>query len=211
MNENKQNTTLLTVIAVATLLVAVVGATFAYFTAASTEGSTSIVEVSGGKLAMTIDGSTNWTMTDSFEPDSDNAFASQTFTIEAIYDVNMDIPFTINFVYSNPFTTTDIMALLTNTTGDTNGYTLTNSYSSQTALLRGTDKTTALATGKFLGSAVVSGQVVSKTLSFELKLFFPETGVNQDDDKKKSFTGHLALATTEAEGRATTATVAAGA
>ena len=33
MNENKSNTLLLTVIGVATLLVAVVGASFAYFTA----------------------------------------------------------------------------------------------------------------------------------------------------------------------------------
>ena len=42
MNENKQNTALLIVIAVATLLVAVVGATFAYFTAADQNNSTAV-------------------------------------------------------------------------------------------------------------------------------------------------------------------------
>ena len=40
MENNKQNSVLLIIIAVATLLVAVVGATFAYFTANNPTGST---------------------------------------------------------------------------------------------------------------------------------------------------------------------------
>ena len=50
-NENKKNTILLTVIAVATLLVAVVGATFAYFTASGAQGTTGNVTVSTGTAA----------------------------------------------------------------------------------------------------------------------------------------------------------------
>lgn len=49
--ENKKNTILLTVIAVATLLVAVVGATFAYFTASGVQGTTGNVTVSTGTAA----------------------------------------------------------------------------------------------------------------------------------------------------------------
>lgn len=49
--ENKKNTILLTVIAVATLLVAVVGATFAYFTASGAQGTTGAVTVSTGTAA----------------------------------------------------------------------------------------------------------------------------------------------------------------
>ena len=49
--ENKKNTILLTVIAVATLLVAVVGATFAYFTASGAQGRTGDVTVSTGTAA----------------------------------------------------------------------------------------------------------------------------------------------------------------
>ena len=49
--ENKKNTILLTVIAVATLLVAVVGATFAYFTASGAQGTTGDVTVSTGTAA----------------------------------------------------------------------------------------------------------------------------------------------------------------
>lgn len=46
--ESKKNTVLLTVIAVATLLVAVIGATFAYFTASGGTGTTASVTVSTG-------------------------------------------------------------------------------------------------------------------------------------------------------------------
>lgn len=49
--ENKKNTILLTVIAVATLLVAVVGATFAYFTASGAQETTGKVTVSTGTAA----------------------------------------------------------------------------------------------------------------------------------------------------------------
>lgn len=49
--ENKKNTILLTVIAVATLLVAVVGATFAYFTASGAQETTGNVTVSTGTAA----------------------------------------------------------------------------------------------------------------------------------------------------------------
>ena len=49
--ENKKNTILLTVIAVATLLVAVVGATFAYFAASGAQGTTGNVTVSTGTAA----------------------------------------------------------------------------------------------------------------------------------------------------------------
>ncbi len=49
---DKKNTMLLTVIAVATLLVAVVGATFAYFSVANPQSSTTNVKASTGKIGV---------------------------------------------------------------------------------------------------------------------------------------------------------------
>lgn len=57
--ENKKNTILLTVIAVATLLVAVVGATFAYFTASGAQETTGAVTVSTGTAASSEFGTMN--------------------------------------------------------------------------------------------------------------------------------------------------------
>ena len=51
--DNRKNTILLTVIAVATLLVAVVGATFAYFTAKGGGTVTNNIEVKTGKYGDT--------------------------------------------------------------------------------------------------------------------------------------------------------------
>lgn len=63
MENNKQNSVLLIIIAVATLLVAVVGATFAYFTANKPTGSTAEVKTTSGKMEITFaDG------TDAIEP-----------------------------------------------------------------------------------------------------------------------------------------------
>lgn len=63
MENNKQNSVLLIIIAVATLLVAVVGATFAYFTANNPNGSTAEVKTTSGKMEITFaDG------TDAIEP-----------------------------------------------------------------------------------------------------------------------------------------------
>lgn len=82
MNDNKQNTTLLTVIAVATLLVAVVGATFAYFTASNANNSTSIIQATSGKMVITFaDGSNDVDLTETnFQPGT-NVLVNKTFTV----------------------------------------------------------------------------------------------------------------------------------
>ena len=83
MNENRQNTALLTVIAVATLLVAVVGAIFAYFTTTSNTGSTSTITATTGTMAITFGDGTDTlqTATEAFQP-SDAYIIEKTFTIK---------------------------------------------------------------------------------------------------------------------------------
>lgn len=82
MENNKQNSVLLIIIAVATLLVAVVGATFAYFTASNPSGSTAEVKTTSGKMEIEFaDGNDVATAkkTD-FEP-SNTVLVDKTFTI----------------------------------------------------------------------------------------------------------------------------------
>ena len=84
MNENKQNTTLLTVIAVATLLVAVVGSTFAYFTAKAGDTSTKDIRTTSGKMVIAFaDGTEKFhgTLTNSdFQPGT-SVLIDKTFTL----------------------------------------------------------------------------------------------------------------------------------
>ena len=83
MENNKQNSVLLIIIAVATLLVAVVGATFAYFTASNPSGSTAEVKTTSGKMEITFADGTDAIAAakqTGFEP-SNTVLVDKTFTI----------------------------------------------------------------------------------------------------------------------------------
>lgn len=83
MENNKQNSVLLIIIAVATLLVAVVGATFAYFTASNPSGSTAEVKTTSGKMEIEFADGTDAIAAakqTGFEP-SNTILVDKTFTI----------------------------------------------------------------------------------------------------------------------------------
>lgn len=83
MENNKQNSVLLIIIAVATLLVAVVGATFAYFTASNPSGSTAEVKTTSGKMEITFADGTDAIKPanqENFQP-SNEKLVDKTFTI----------------------------------------------------------------------------------------------------------------------------------
>lgn len=88
----KKNTVLLTVIAVATLLVAVVGATFAYFSATVTENNKTETVLKSAELGITFTGTQEITA-DSIQP---GWTADKVFTVEntSDYDMTFDINFT---------------------------------------------------------------------------------------------------------------------
>ena len=89
---DKKNTVLLTVIAVATLLVAVVGATFAYFSAKVTENNKTETVIKSAELGITFTGTQEITA-ESIEP---GWSADKIFTVEntSDYDMTFDINFT---------------------------------------------------------------------------------------------------------------------
>lgn len=101
----KKNTVLLTVIAVATLLVAVVGATFAYFSATVTEENKTETKLKSAELGITFDG-TREIVANSIEPGWTD---DKEFTVEntSDYDMTFDINFTNivnNFAAPNDLT-----------------------------------------------------------------------------------------------------------
>ena len=122
MNENKQNTALLIVIAVATLLVAVVGATFAYFTAANQNNSTAVYTSSSAKMIISyLDGTAELNGTldagNTVQP-GNTILIDKTFTLTGtntakatgtgITDTTgIDMPYTVYLTYENGFTSDD--------------------------------------------------------------------------------------------------------
>ena len=115
---DKKNTVLLTVIAVETLLVAVVGATFAYFSANVTENNKTETTLKSAELGITFTGTQEITA-DGIMPGWN---ADKVFTVENTSDY--DMTFDINFTNSvNNFTrasdlTYSIAAEYTESTND---------------------------------------------------------------------------------------------
>ena len=82
MDNNKQNSVLLIIIAVATLLVAVVGATFAYFTANNSSGSTVTVNTKTGSMNILFsDGDDKATVSKTDIQPSNTKLVEKEFTI----------------------------------------------------------------------------------------------------------------------------------
>ena len=100
-NRNKQNTLLLTVIAIATLLVAVIGATFAYFTANIGVTQTSTITVNGATLTIAYAGGTNeLTARSGLEPQVASLGEKQ-FTLQAVNTTDLRMPYTLYLAVSN--------------------------------------------------------------------------------------------------------------
>ena len=137
-NNNKQNTLLLTVIAVATLLVAVIGATFAYFTANTTGTETaSTIVVTAARLEITYEDNTNSVVTadQNIEP-SETALITKNFKLTPTTNTTgtgnvaspaMNMPYTLNLVV-----TTNTFQLKNTVTGTSISYKLINQAASVT-------------------------------------------------------------------------------
>ena len=185
MNENRSNTLLLTVIGVATLLVAVIGASFAYFTATiSSQETGTTVTVGAGSLAIAYHGSAD-IETGPLEPvpAPDDPVATKTFTITGTNSTSAIMPYTIKLVVTgNTFTSNTLTYDLDSTNTGGNGYIVPDIVE------------TGIATGASnisLGTGYFSGVVSSSVHTYVLHIYFPDTGVNQDEDKNKEFTAYV--------------------
>lgn len=201
METNKQNTALLIVIAVATLLVAVVGATFAYFTATSNSAAASTVTVKAGMMTISYeDGSDALKLKETdFQP-SDAVLVDKTFSVAGkntttgTSGTGLNMPFTVDFEYTNGFTSEDngngaieYVFARTDTAGDTL-VKIDNLASTGKLATSTTGTKLRLVDGYFRPDANTT-----TTLTFNLKLYFKDTGVSQDENKGKELSGKITI------------------
>lgn len=153
MENNKQNSVLLIIIAVATLLVAVVGATFAYFTASNPSGSTAEVKTTSGKMEITFADGTDAIAAakqTGFEP-SNTVLVDKTFTITGDNvttsqpnnngtlgdESSLVMPFIVSLDYTTTFINNELHVLVKKTNADS-AYTQNISYTGATLLKNST-------------------------------------------------------------------------
>ncbi len=206
--ENKKNTILLTVIAVATLLVAVVGATFAYFTAQGGSASQAPVTVSTGTAGSSSLGTFTaisiYADANSFAQGKGNATGTSTGTVawtapgvaadassndlteaDRSFCYTASLAVTKNdFVYSS--TNTDHAAELTLT-----------AKKNDVVVLDGKDITVGTASvsiptekdGDVMTHKLVAEAGATKSDKWELTVTLVNLGVDQNDNTSKQFTG----------------------
>lgn len=185
MNETKKgNTVLLTVIAVATLLVAVVGATFAYFTASVAGNDTASSVVVKTAQIGTI------TYTNGNEVKLDNAYPgatseTKTFTVAADASATANVNYSLNWTnVTNGFVNKeDLVYTLTGANSDASNTT--------TTLVTKTNEVVPSA-NTLIGSSVLKP---GETHTYSLTVKFKETGSDQNANQSKSFTGKIEVST----------------
>ena len=219
MENNKQNTALLIVIAVATLLVAVVGATFAYFTANSSNTSTSTVSTTSGQMTIAYgDGTNTVTISTLNVQPSDTILVNKTFTLTGSNTTvgmktgdGLEMPYKVGVQYTSTFgdgmmhyyikevnrpTNSNVTAnyVITPETGKTE-----DDYKNQT--VPGNDTYTGYTHGTFkngkkyteMVTGVFPALKTDQTIKFNLIIQFPDNNENQDSEKGKTFNGKVVV------------------
>ena len=166
MNEegkNRSNTLLLTVIAIATLLVAVIGATFAYFTAntAGTE-TASTINVTATQLSVTFaDGSGSVVVANqSIEP-SNTALVTKDFTVTGVNNTSNNnsaglyMPYTLSLVVN-----TNTFVLQNAVTGTSISFRMVDNSSTDTGVIPDTPANTYVKVGSTVASKTVAANLI---------------------------------------------------
>ena len=211
-DNSKTNTLLLTVIGVATLLVAVIGATFAYFTAqVSGSETTSTVKMNAGTLSINYVNGNAIESTTEFEPtkpttecegtapyyctiDQYTPVGTKTFTLTGSNSTpvgdRMKMPYKLQLVVTaNGFTAGTLKYTLSGTsTGTEDSVASTTTWQDIPAGVNTVD----LGDGYFMPGHNV-------THNYTLNIYFPDNHANQDDNKNKVFKAKVNITTSKIE------------
>lgn len=183
MNSGKGSIILLTVIAVATLLVAVVGATFAYF-GATMNGSESktTIEVTSGTLSVEYD-SNSRIKASNLNPG--DVVAKKTFTVTGVVTGSTNLNYeALLAIKNNTYTDGALIYTITSKNVSNNGSTIT-----------ATSKPVAIPTGAStidLGKGLFAGPIAAgATHQYTVTITFANTGLDQSADLGKVVEGAL--------------------
>lgn len=187
MKKQNVNVLLLTVLSVATLLVSVIGASFAYFTATATSEDAETVVVGAGKLTIHYQNDTK-----NIEPiealnvlpsTSGEPYAVKEFTITGNNSLeNTHMPYTLHLVMTKNEFENNMIEYKLSSTGS-NG-TLVPAQTQLKGINTGAH-TVNFGEGKF------TGQVTDAVHTYVLSLYFNDNEEDQDANKGKEFAAYV--------------------
>ena len=182
------------------LLVIFSGVTYAFFSASNNKGSTSVIEVKSGKMTISYaDGKSSLLVSKDIQP-SDKIIIDKTFTLTGTNTTSgLAMPYKVGLNYVSEFSDGQIHYYIKRTSANTNvtstlvgtanqtisGNTTETGYT--TGTLKKGNRYLELATGEF------KANTSNQTITFNLKIQFPDTGVSQDSEKGKILTGEIVV------------------
>ena len=186
------------------VLILFFGITYAYFSANNNMGSTALIINTSGKMTITYaDGGSKLLVSSNIAP-SNNIIADKTFSLTGINTSSAGngllMDYSVGIKYNSTFSAGQIHYYIkkVNSSLDTitaNYAGVINSvipgYSNETGYATGTldngSKYIEMVTGEFPASKK------EQTITFNLKLQFPDTGINQDSEKGKSINAEVVV------------------
>ena len=198
--ENKNQKIVLVVILSTVLFLAIIliGMTYAFFTVNNPKGSTAQIISKSGKMLITYADGTSDILTSKDIMPSNEIIVNKTFTLTGTNTTSgLEMPYEVGLDYISRFSDGMIhyyvkrMNENSNVTSDivgTANQTIPGN-ASETGYTHGTlkkgNRYVKLATGVF------NANTTDQTITFNLKLQFPDNNENQDSEKGKSFTGKI--------------------
>ena len=191
------------VVVVTTIFMVVIlfgGITYSYFTALNNKGSTSVISATSGKMVINYaDGSSKLLSSENIQP-SNKILIDKTFTLTGTNTTSgLAMPYKVGLNYVSEFsdgqihyyikrmsTNSNITSKLVGTANQTiPGNTTETGYT--TGTVKKGNRYLELATGEF------KANTSNQTITFNLKIQFPDTGENQDIEKGKTLTGEIVV------------------
>ena len=182
------------------LIVIFSGITYAFFSASNNKGSTSVVEVKSGKMTISYaDGKSSLLVSKDIQP-SNKIIIDKTFTLTGTNTTSgLAMPYKVGLNYVSEFSDGQIHYYIKRTSANGNitstlvgtanqtipGITTETGYTS--GKLKKGNRYLELATGEF------KANTSNQTITFNLKIQFPDTGVSQDSEKGKTLTGEIVV------------------
>lgn len=197
MSERKGTTVLLTVIGIATLLVTLVGATFAWFSAQveDTNPNNTDVTITAANLGKITFAHGDTILLENVLPGVSDEVE---FTVASPSDATAPVDYEIFMVVSaNTFTSNNLVGTLTAESGNTAKMSSLLSNSALNTTTYPVNNTDTNSDGQPDGVKIGSGQVeAGSTDTWTLNVSLPETGGDQNADQGKSFTAKLVVRAT---------------
>ena len=182
------NKTILSILVVALLIIAVVGASYAFFTARVSGAETySTIVVKAGTMDISYNGGANiealnvapgWSSTKTFTVTGNN-----TTSATMAYNITLKVT-------NNTFSTGALTYTLSGSKSSGGTGTLASNISTAASIATGAS-TTVIGSGSFLNKP---GEIHTYTLTVS----FPETGENQNDEQGQRFAAYIEVASVQA-------------